>query len=65
MPPKPRKKPRLEEEAGVDEEEGAEILKTMGFSNFDSSKGKDHSQSDCSFVKKISKRKYRQFIQKK
>ena len=51
-----------EEEYGVDEGEGKNIEKLMGFKKFDSSKGKDHSKSSAHGVMKVSKRKHRQFV---
>lgn len=37
----------------------------MGFGAFDSSKGKDHTASDLSGVNKKTKRKYRQYMNRK
>eukprot|EP00932_Pfiesteria_piscicida_P020031 SRR837773.6852.p2 GENE.SRR837773.6852~~SRR837773.6852.p2 ORF type:complete len:166 (-),score=53.51 SRR837773.6852:74-505(-) len=41
------------------------LVKMMGFSAFDSSKGKDHSTSDLSDVKRATKRQYRQYMNRR
>ena len=41
------------------------MQKLMGFGNFDTSKGKDHSKSDLGGVNKRTKRKYRQYMNRK
>jgi U4/U6.U5 tri-snRNP-associated protein 3 len=37
----------------------------LGFSNFDTSKGKDHATSDEWMIKRRSKRKYRQYMNRR
>mmetsp|Transcript_12643 Transcript_12643/g.23815 ORF Transcript_12643/g.23815 Transcript_12643/m.23815 type:complete len:143 (-) Transcript_12643:153-581(-) len=66
-----------ESKSSDDEEEMKEFLlstdmpedqmlsKMMGFSAFDSSKGKDHSTSDLSDVKRATKRQYRQYMNRR
>merc|ERR1712194_870035 len=41
------------------------LVKMMGFSAFDSTKGKDHSGSDLSDVKRATKRQYRQYMNRR
>eukprot|EP00931_Biecheleriopsis_adriatica_P009672 TRINITY_DN110741_c0_g1_i1.p1 TRINITY_DN110741_c0_g1~~TRINITY_DN110741_c0_g1_i1.p1 ORF type:complete len:162 (+),score=31.27 TRINITY_DN110741_c0_g1_i1:60-488(+) len=41
------------------------LSKMMGFSAFDSSKGKDHGSSDLSDVKRATKRQYRQYMNRR
>merc|ERR1712135_159143 len=41
------------------------MVKMMGFSAFDSSKGKDHSANDLSDVKRATKRQYRQYTNRR
>merc|ERR1712190_326036 len=41
------------------------LVKMMGFSAFDSTKGKDHSGSDLSDVKRASKRQFRQYMNRR
>mmetsp|Transcript_104847 Transcript_104847/g.272826 ORF Transcript_104847/g.272826 Transcript_104847/m.272826 type:complete len:158 (+) Transcript_104847:76-549(+) len=41
------------------------LVKMMGFSAFDSSKGRDHSTSDLSDVKRATKRQYRQYMNRR
>eukprot|EP00439_Symbiodinium_sp_Y106_P038451 s3538_g4.t1 len=41
------------------------LSKMMGFSAFDSSKGRDHSTSDLSDVKRATKRQYRQYMNRR
>mmetsp|Transcript_119044 Transcript_119044/g.167340 ORF Transcript_119044/g.167340 Transcript_119044/m.167340 type:complete len:142 (+) Transcript_119044:80-505(+) len=66
-----------ESKSSDDEEEMKEFLlstdmpedqmlsKMMGFSAFDSSKGRDHSTSDLSDVKRATKRQYRQYMNRR
>eukprot|EP00440_Ansanella_granifera_P068599 gb/GFBE01074415.1/.p1 GENE.gb/GFBE01074415.1/~~gb/GFBE01074415.1/.p1 ORF type:complete len:144 (+),score=35.81 gb/GFBE01074415.1/:1-432(+) len=66
-----------ESKSSDDEEEMKEFLlstdmpedqmlsKMMGFSAFDSSKGKDHGSSDLSDVKRATKRQYRQYMNRR
>eukprot|EP00933_Yihiella_yeosuensis_P056929 TRINITY_DN5638_c0_g1_i1.p1 TRINITY_DN5638_c0_g1~~TRINITY_DN5638_c0_g1_i1.p1 ORF type:complete len:149 (+),score=47.25 TRINITY_DN5638_c0_g1_i1:94-540(+) len=66
-----------ESKSSDDEEEMKEFLlstdmpeeqmlsKMMGFSAFDSSKGKDHATSDLSDVKRATKRQYRQYMNRR
>ena len=51
-----------ESEFQQDEIEAKKMKSLMGFSQFDSSKGKDHSKSSAHAVMKVSKRKHRQFV---
>merc|ERR1719188_2362532 len=41
------------------------LVKMMGFSAFDSTKGKDHSGADLSDVKRATKRQYRQYMNRR
>mmetsp|Transcript_734 Transcript_734/g.1536 ORF Transcript_734/g.1536 Transcript_734/m.1536 type:complete len:150 (-) Transcript_734:242-691(-) len=41
------------------------MVKMMGFSAFDSTKGKDHSASDLGDVKRATKRQYRQYMNRR
>merc|ERR1719511_381624 len=41
------------------------LVKMKGFSAFDSTKGKDHSGSDLSDVKRATKRQYRQYMNRR
>mmetsp|Transcript_68184 Transcript_68184/g.200224 ORF Transcript_68184/g.200224 Transcript_68184/m.200224 type:complete len:145 (-) Transcript_68184:126-560(-) len=41
------------------------MAKMMGFNAFDTSKGKDHSGSDLSDVKRATKRQYRQYMNRR
>ena len=59
------KKIKTQDEYSIDNEEIDLIYRVMGISEFSSSKGKDHSASDCSYIKKVPKRKTRQFIKPK
>jgi hypothetical protein len=55
----------VNDEYDIDEREIDLMHRVIGFSAFSSSKGKDHSATDCSYVKKISKRKSRQYVKPK
>ena len=51
-----------ENEFDIDREEIERMAAVMGIASFGSSKGKDHSASDASGVKKVNKRKSKQVI---
>jgi hypothetical protein len=46
----------------VDTDETDKVLRVMGISSFSSSKGKDHSASDCYGFMKMQTRKTRQMV---
>jgi len=54
-----------EDDYFIDEEESEKILRMMGIKSFSTSKGKDHSASDCYGVMKVQKRKTRQMVRPK
>jgi U4/U6.U5 tri-snRNP-associated protein 3 len=69
---KPREKKREEKRRDPSEEpeidtknEDAAMQQMLGFSNFDTSKGKDHATSDEWMIKRRSKRKYRQYMNRR
>eukprot|EP00920_Eleutheroschizon_duboscqi_P004097 GHVT01009513.1.p1 GENE.GHVT01009513.1~~GHVT01009513.1.p1 ORF type:complete len:215 (-),score=37.00 GHVT01009513.1:774-1418(-) len=45
--------------------EGEMLTRMMGFGNFDTSKGKPHAAAECSGVNVKTKRKYRQYMNRK
>jgi U4/U6.U5 tri-snRNP-associated protein 3 len=54
------------EEPEIDtKNEDAMMQQMLGFSNFDTSKGKDHATSDEWMIKRRSKRKYRQYMNRR
>lgn len=59
------KKPLTEADFEGKDEEEIEMLKTMGFGGFESTKGKKVPGNDISGVHVIQKRKYRQYMNRK
>jgi len=54
------------EEPEIDtKNEDAMMQQMLGFSNFDTSKGKDHATTDEWMIKRRSKRKYRQYMNRR
>lgn len=55
-------KRRYKEEKPIDE---AMMMRTMGFASFDSTKGKDHTESSVHGLKKTTRRQYRQYMNRR
>eukprot|EP00743_Colponemidia_sp_Colp-15_P004320 GILK01004660.1.p2 GENE.GILK01004660.1~~GILK01004660.1.p2 ORF type:complete len:184 (+),score=10.01 GILK01004660.1:23-553(+) len=51
--------------APVEADEEALMAKMLGFATFDSTKGKDHTETDASYINKKKKRIYRQYMNRR